>query len=214
MDENCSVMILTGGRSTRFGSDKSKAQLGEQTLLAHLLSGLPSTTEIVIVGPVFEHAPPNLRFVQENPRGGGPVAALHAGIDLIDTEFVALIATDMPFAVRVIRTLFDSVELARDGVIPLDREGVAQTLCAIYRTASLRRALTTLGNPEGRSMRSLAALLDLYEVELPRALESSLLDIDRPEELDRAIAMTRREDSRGRAHDGDAHDGDTRDRDS
>ena len=196
MNENWSAMILTGGQSTRFGSDKSKARLGEQTLLAHLLSDLPLTIEIVIVGPVSEHISPNLRFVQENPRGGGPVAALNAGIELIDTEFVALIATDMPFAVRIIKSLFNSLDSARDGVIPLDGEGVAQTLCAIYRTAPLREALIKLGNPAGRSMRSLAALLDLYEVELPRTLESSLLDIDTPEELDRAIAMTWRENSK------------------
>ena len=195
-DQSWSVIILTGGKSTRFGSDKSHALLGEQTLLSHLLSDLPVTIEIVIVGPEFKEVSRDLRFVQENPRGSGPVAALNAGVDLIDTEFVAVIATDMPFAISAINNLLNFLHSVQDGVIPRDGEGVAQTLCAIYRTSSLRQALTKLGNPEGRSMRSLVALLDLTEVELPITLESSLLDIDTPEELNRAIAMNRRKDSK------------------
>ncbi len=169
--------------------------MGEQTLLAHILSGLPSGIEILIVGPEIKESVRDLRFVQEHPPGGGPVAALNAGVKLIETEFVAVIATDMPFAARAINNLLNFLDSARDGVIPRDGEGVDQTLCAIYRTAPLRQALETMGNPGGRSMRSLIALLDLKRIEFPISLESSLLDIDTPDQMHQAIEIMRREGS-------------------
>lgn len=195
MHEKWSAMILTGGQSTRFGSDKSQALLGGQTLLSRLLSDLPEKTEVIIVGPEFEHPSRNLKFVQENPVGGGPVAAVKAGLDLIGTEFVALIATDIPFAVQVISHLSNSLDSAKDGLIPRDGEGVPQMLCALYRTSALGNALSELGDPNGRSMRSLLALLQLTEVELPPNLKSSLLDIDTPAELQRAAATKRSKES-------------------
>ena len=194
-DRSWSAIILTGGKSTRFGSDKSSAKIGELTLLSHLLSDLPSGMEIVIVGPEIRDLFRDFRFIRENPPGGGPVAALGAGVELIKTEFVAVIATDMPFAAGAINNLLNFLDAARDGVIPSDAEGIDQTLCAIYRTASLRRALAILGELEGCSMRSLIALLDLKRVELPIFLESTLLDIDTQEDLYQAIEKMGREGS-------------------
>ena len=194
-DQSWSAIILTGGKSTRFGSDKSTAKMGELTLLSRILSDLPPGMEILIVGPEIRDLVRDLKFVRENPPGGGPVAALDAGVKLIKTEFVAVIATDMPFAGRAISNLLSFLDAAKDGVIPLDAEGVDQTLCAIYRTASLRQALAKLGNPQGCSMRSLIALLDIRRVELPISLESTLLDIDTPEDMYQAIEKMGRESS-------------------
>lgn len=158
-----------------------------KTLLSHLLTDLAANIEVVIVGPTFESQLRSLKFVQEDPVGGGPVAAVDAGLAMIDTEFVALIATDMPFAAAVIHDLANSLKSSIDGIVPLDREGIPQTLCAIYRTDALKKAIEKLGSPQGRSMRSLAALLQLREIELPTSLKSRLLDIDTPEELQQAI---------------------------
>lgn len=158
-----------------------------KTLLTHLLTDLAVNIEVVIVGPAFESQSRSLKFVQEDPAGGGPVAAVSAGVAKIETEFVALIATDMPFAAAVIHDLANSLESSIDGLVPLDAQGVPQTLCAIYRTNALKNALVKLGNPQGRSMRSLTALLELREIELSTALKSRLVDIDTPEELQRAI---------------------------
>jgi molybdopterin-guanine dinucleotide biosynthesis protein A len=157
-----------------------------KTILTHLLTDLAANIEVVIVGPTFESRLRSLKFVQENPAGGGPVAAVDAGLAMINTEFVALIATDMPFAATVIHELVKSLDSSRDGVVPLDAEGIPQTLCAIYRTDALQQAIERLGSPQGCSMRSLTALLHLKEIELTPALQSRLLDIDTREELQRA----------------------------
>lgn len=189
MDKTWSAIILTGGSSTRFGSDKSLAILGGHTLLSQVLTHLDRNVEVIIVGPKFEIATRKIEFVQEDPIGGGPVAAVNAGIKAVGTEFVALIATDMPFAAEVIHELTHFLEPSLDGVVPIDAEGVPQTLCAIYRTKALEEATMKLGDPRGRSMRSLTALLRLKYIDLSADLKSRLLDIDTPEDLQRAIAI-------------------------
>ena len=50
-------MILTGGSSSRFGSDKSHAMLGGNSLIDTLLATLPSEIKIVIVGPELQPHP-------------------------------------------------------------------------------------------------------------------------------------------------------------
>ena len=197
MNSSCAVMILTGGSSSRFGSDKSRALLGDISLLDHLLISLPEEFEIIIVGPEIEVNRQNLRCVVESPIGGGPVAAIDAGLALVDTEFVVIVATDMPFASRIVVELLKKIakpdEIA-DGLIPLDVQNVRQSLCALYRPDSLRRALATMGKVDGKSMRELTALLDVEDVKLSASLEGNLLDIDTQEDLSRATTFREKMD--------------------
>jgi len=190
MRTKLSAMILTGGASSRFGSDKSQAMLGERSLIENLLSTLPSNIEIIVVGPQVQNASRVVRYAQESPLGGGPVAAIHAGLDLINSEFVAIIATDMPFAHRILDVLIQNFPETEDATIPLDSQGVRQTLCALYRAESLRRAVAELGSTHGQSVRNLTHLLSVKEVQLEPSLQRILLDIDTPSDLEQAITLT------------------------
>lgn len=186
-------MILTGGASSRFGSDKSQAMLGESSLIETLLSTLPPEIETVIVGPEGEYTSRVVKYTQENPLGGGPVAAIHAGLALIEAEFVAVIATDMPFAGVVLKELAGHFpDAAEDATIPLDAQGIRQTLCAIYRAESLRSALMKLGNIQGQSMRRLTELLAVRELQLEPSITRILLDIDVPSDLEQAIILSKK----------------------
>lgn len=190
MKTRLSAMILTGGASSRFGSDKSLAKLGKNSLIEELLATLPQEIKIVIVGPRFQNPSREVRFTQESPLGGGPVAAIHAGLELIETDFVAIIATDMPFANAILSALIENFPDAEDATIPLDALGVRQTLCALYRANSLRRAIRTLGSPQDQSMRKLSELLSVKELILEPSLERILLDVDSPADLERAIILS------------------------
>lgn len=184
-----SAMILTGGSSSRFGSDKSQAKFGAHSLIEKLLITLPSEIDIVIVGPQLMSATREVTYTQENPRGGGPVAAIAAGLKLIDSEFVAIIATDMPFASAILAVLTENFPETDDAVIPLDSVGIPQPLCALYRSDALVRALTELGSTQGQSMRNLVQNLSVKELRLEPAVRRILLDVDTPSDLERAISL-------------------------
>lgn len=71
--------ILAGGQSSRFGSDKGTARLGDQALIDHVIAGLrPQVDALVIVGREW----PGLPDISDRPEPslgplGGLCAALH-----------------------------------------------------------------------------------------------------------------------------------------
>jgi len=176
---NWSAIVLTGGTNTRFGSDKSTALLGEETLLQRLVKEIPSDISIVIVGdkPSLDR---EVTVVREEPALGGPVAAIAAGLTKITTDRVAVFATDMPFAPRIAGEL---LAIDADAVLPIDESGYRQPLAAVYKTDALRTALENLGVLHGESMKNLIAQLEVAEV---KTAQRALIDIDTHEDLAKA----------------------------
>jgi molybdopterin-guanine dinucleotide biosynthesis protein A len=173
------IIVLTGGTSKRFGSDKSKALIGGKTLLELLTNGLKN---LIIVGPKTDV---EAKYVREVPEFGGPVAAIAAGMKEVEGDLVAIFATDMPFAPKLIAPLKSA--LTKEASLPVDCDGIVQPLAGIYRSAALRRALSEYEDLTGQSVKSLIAKLDVDIV--PLVDTELLLDIDTPKDLVRAEAL-------------------------
>ncbi len=188
---SASVIILTGGTSKRFGSDKSQAIIGGISLIERILASIPSEFETVIVGPDPMIRTSLYRTVQENPIGGGPVAGFKAGLEICTSEIVVLIATDMPFAVSRTLHLMDSMKPHDDAVMYVDAEGFKQSLAAIYRVEAVERALSLMGNADGQSMQRMLSYLQIREIAMSKEVAQALIDIDTPEDLERAIATAK-----------------------
>jgi molybdopterin-guanine dinucleotide biosynthesis protein A len=189
MRANWSAIILAGGTSRRFGSDKSQARLSEYSLLDEILHGLPFGLPVIVVGP---GQPTSLRTVQmtrEQPINGGPVAGISAGLLLVQTDLVGVIATDMPFAAPLISHLVDELPDEADCIVPIDAAGFQQPLCAVYRVEALEKALAQLGEPYGQSMRNLITLLNVHGVIMGDDAQNALIDIDTPSDLEHAVAI-------------------------
>ncbi len=188
---NIPVVLLTGGKSARFGSDKANTPFAGRKLVEQVIASFSNGTNFIVVGPDFIFGDRTIRFTRESPLGGGPVAALEAGIKFVESEYLALSATDIPFAGKVIAELIRHLPIGKDALLPVDDTGQRQPLCALYRVAALRKALAGLGEVEGKSMRSLISLLDIEEIDLGDAFASSLLDIDTPADLQRVLRLTK-----------------------
>lgn len=92
--------VLAGGRSSRFGTDKAQAQLGDATLLHHAARLLhPFVDEVVIVGERQGGIP-------DLPRTGlGPLGGIAAALDHGCTHgyrCVLTIGCDMPLVAPVL----------------------------------------------------------------------------------------------------------------
>jgi molybdopterin-guanine dinucleotide biosynthesis protein A len=186
---SASVIILTGGTSKRFGSDKSQAIIGGISLIERILASIPSEFETVIVGPDPMIRTSLYRTVQENPIGGGPVAGFKAGLEICTSEIVVLIATDMPFAVSRALHLMDSMKPHDDAVMYVDAEGFKQSLAAIYRVEAVERALSLMGNANGQSMQTMLSYLQIREIAMSKEVTQAFSDIDTTEDLERAVAL-------------------------
>ena len=163
-----SAIVLSGGTSKRFGSEKSEALLHGVTLLDHVLSFIPKEVKRVIVG----------KDVFEEPPLGGPVAGIARGLQEIDSEYVAIAAVDMPYGSALFPQLLEAI--SADAAMPVDANGFRQPLCGIYRRVALLTAIEKLGNPHGQSMRALCDLLVIDEVHTDAR---ALIDIDTPADL-------------------------------
>lgn len=154
------AIVLTGGRASRFGGvHKPALPLGGRTLGERVLAAIRDADRTVVVGPQV----PGIRVdlvTREEPAGGGPVAALAAGMVGVLAPAVATLGGDLPFldppAVLRLRT---ALEADRTAALALyvDDDGRDQPLCAVWATAALRAALARVGGPGGVPLHALVA---------------------------------------------------------
>lgn len=188
MKMDWSAIILSGGRNQRFGSEKSEAILEGKTILQEIIEGISPEVEIVVVGPTPNSISRSIGITREDPQYGGPVAGIAAGLKLIESEYVAIIATDMPFAISIIESIVAEISNDFDCFMPIDSDGYRQPLAAIYKTTSLHQAMQELEQLDGASMKSLISNFKIREFDVSSDL---LIDIDTKDDLIRARELYR-----------------------
>ena len=177
------AVVLCGGESRRFGSDKTRADLGGVSVLDAVLSSLPERWDVLCVGPERPTVRPGVRWTREDPPGGGPVAGLAAALGELEAPVTVLLGGDMPGAGPVAVELAAALDGVPDAdvVAGVDGDGRVQPLLAAYRTAALRAALPD--RPAGTPLRRVLDGLRVHRVEVP---ERASRDIDTPEDLEAA----------------------------
>ncbi|MFD3537893.1 NTP transferase domain-containing protein [Streptomyces sp. NPDC058662] len=187
------AIVLAGGAARRLGgADKPALRVGGRPLLDRVLDACPDATTTVVVGGRRATARP-VHWTREDPPGGGPVAALDAGLRRTTAELVLVLSADLPFLDRAtVRILLAGAGSGPgDGALLRDADGRAQPLVAAYRAEPLRREIALLatehGTLGGLPLRALTAELDLVEVTDATPLAS--FDCDTWEDL--AVARAR-----------------------
>ena len=193
-----SGIVLAGGRSLRFGSDKLAADVGGRPLVHWPIATLAAVCQEVIVvigvgGSLVLPGSPGvpMRIVRDEEPGAGPLAALITGLAAAVAPVVVVAAGDMPGLVPALL-----MELARlaglDGIdAAVLREGhvVRPLPMALRRDVAIARA-RAIRAAGASSLRALLDALRVHEVaeDAWRRLDpagASLLDVDRPADLAR-----------------------------
>ena len=178
------AVILAGGRARRMGGiDKPALQVGGTSLLRRVLSAVTAADLVVVVGPDRDLDDADIVQVHEDPPGGGPVAALAAGMRSVTAPVVVVLGADMPSvdSAAVEGLVAGLAAGAVHGVVGVDEQARDQYLCAAYRTEALESRLAQFEELQGASMRTLIDGLMLAR--LP--LGAKAADIDTPEDLTR-----------------------------
>jgi len=160
-----SAVVLAGGVAARLdGADKASVELHGRTLLTWALDAVVDAAEVVVVGdPVPTHRP--VTFTREDPRHGGPVAALLTGRDaLLDPRpALAVLACDMPYLTPATFTRLREAATGRDGAVLVGPDGRRQ-LAMVLDLDRLDAVRPTLEEQHGLALHRLLAPLDLGEV--------------------------------------------------
>ncbi|MCX4846766.1 NTP transferase domain-containing protein [Streptomyces sp. NBC_00893] len=173
------AIVLAGGAAKRLGgADKPGIRVGGRALLDRVLGACADASTTVVVGGRRSTVRPVI-WTQEEPRGGGPLAALDAGIRRTTAERVLVLSADLPFlgAGTVAALLAAAGEGQRDGALCTDQEGRDQPLVAVYRAEPLRRELALLATEHG-GLSGLPLRLLAHELDLARVAADPLASFD------------------------------------
>ncbi|MYT97074.1 MULTISPECIES: NTP transferase domain-containing protein [unclassified Streptomyces] len=188
------VIVLAGGAAKRLGgADKPAVRVGGRALLDRVLAACPGAGATVVVGGRRPTSRP-VAWTREVPEGGGPLAALGAGVRLTTAERVLVLSADLPFLgpATVDALLAAAGEGGGEGALCTDPDGRDQPLLAVYRAEPLRRELALLatehGSLAGLPLRLLTAELDLARVD---AGPHAAFDCDTWEDIAAARARIR-----------------------
>ena len=176
------AVVLAGGSARRLGGiDKPAVLVDGISLLDRVLDAVTTASRRIVVGPqrATRRA---VHWTREDPPGGGPVAALAAGLEHVESPLFALLAGDLPFLTSdLVERLRASV--SGEGALVVDDDGRPQLLVGLWRTAAVRAAL-----PEQAAGARLSdVLLPLQAALVPPPVNAGRppgwFDCDTPEDL-------------------------------
>lgn len=183
------AIVIAGGRSTRFGSDKLLAEVGGRTLLERTMRAVSACAPIALVSGADASVASGVVTVSEYPRWGGPCAAIAAGLAALGSDVgdALILAADLAHPEAAVAAL-----LAIGSGVLADRSGQPQWLLARTPVAALRDRVAELeaaGGAAGKPARAIIGELGLRRV---TADADAIADIDVPDDLDQMAQTGRR----------------------
>jgi len=193
------AIILAGGRASRLGEPKAAVLVAGETLLERALRAADGMPAVVVGGPELDAAlagRADVTRVRESPPFAGPAAAIAAGWAELErrgraSEWLLLLACDLPFAPRAVPVLLDAVPTLgphEDGVC-FGIDGRPQWLCGVYRGSVVAAAIERVAEGRGLASAPVRALFDAQRLRMLDDAEGVAIDIDTPDDLRRAAAM-------------------------
>jgi molybdenum cofactor guanylyltransferase len=184
--DTCAV-VLAGGESRRFGSDKALAQFRGEPLIARVVRELRNVgfNQVAIAAKEpekYADAARGAELLRDVRPIQTPLAGLAAGLRASRYALVFACAADMPFAADA--ALIDALTAAiagHDAAVP-HAGGSLQPLCGLWsKDACLRAAETLLAGPRPPGPRAILPLVRAARLDWPDP--RPFLDADTPEVL-------------------------------
>ena len=173
-----SGLILAGGRSRRFGSDKAAHDIGGQAMIEVAYETLRAVADDIVVSVRNDGQRYDLEaeHVVDRYRGMGPLAGLDAGFNRVRHDWVFVLACDMPqIRSSDVQRIAEHCSPPTEAVVAMDHEGLVQPLCACYFRPAVERQARGLLQRRHLSMMGLLQNLDVTTVALS---ESSLVNVN------------------------------------
>ena len=180
MQAGYGIIILAGGKSSRFGSDKSLLTIDGLTIAADNLRRLGDlfAEQIVVSNTGHKLSIPHTREITDIYKDSGPMGGLHAGLSVASCGYNLLIACDMPQLDRsIVEKLLDQAEAGGADIVAARCLGKVEPLCTVYHRRCLDMAATLL--EQGR--RSMMALMDSCHTDFID-IDHDLFNINFPED--------------------------------
>jgi molybdenum cofactor guanylyltransferase len=132
------AIILSGGKSSRMGTNKALLKINEKTNIEHMIETLKvHFDDIILVTNEPEHYQfLGVTMVADHYSNKGPLAGFHAGLTASAYDVNFIVACDMPFVTgELAETLVNNIN-HYDAVVPVVN-GKMQTLCTAFQKSTV-----------------------------------------------------------------------------
>jgi len=130
---NLGAIILSGGKSSRFGTDKGLFLFKNKPLIQYSIDICKMyTDDIIIISQNEEYKQFNYPIFSDIYAERGPMGGIHSGLSHTKNEVNLIISSDTPFIDKKLIDLLLSNYHKEDVVIPQSSDGRYQTLIGIY----------------------------------------------------------------------------------
>jgi len=186
--DSCAGVLLAGGESSRFGSNKALARFRGRRLIEYPALVLTSifTDCLLITNTPETYTFLDMPMTGDLFPGAGPLAGIHAALKLLHNPAVFVAACDMPFLDKDLIKYLCSLADDHDAVLPRTARGL-EPLHAVYRRSALGKIEKQLRKGEGKIQTLLSNLKirAVPEQELLTVIDSLgyFCNINRPEDL-------------------------------
>ena len=187
MRESLDCFVLAGGKSTRFGTNKSLASVGARYMAAVVASNLRSASgsSVSLIGADAQTSSAlGLPSVFGSREGNGPLGAIIDALELSDSVFVVIAPNDTPFfSAECFTRLFDCLDASNiDVAVAVDAKDESRLhwLLSVWRKATCLPLLREQYHSGTRSVHEAVIGLQIGTV----AYESALVrNVNSPEDL-------------------------------
>lgn len=132
-----SGFVLAGGQSSRMGEDKAQIEIQGRPLAARSLALLkPLCEKICLLGPRSRYGPLELgvEIIEDAVEPCGPLGGILTGLQNASHDYALFLACDLPLmSERFLHFLIGAALTEKPSVVvPVDRSGEYEPLCALY----------------------------------------------------------------------------------
>jgi molybdopterin-guanine dinucleotide biosynthesis protein A len=196
--------ILAGGKSSRMKRNKALLKLERKTLVEHSIAALQdiNSPQISIVvaesSSQFEGLPKNIKIISDICKNRGTLGGIHSALAHCQEKYTLIFACDYPFVSgKLLNYLLEAGANNRfDCVTPVQKDGIPQPLCTLYKTKKCLRALTAILEESGKtpSARNFLKQINTKFIEFEEyaALPNSdyfFMNVNTPQDFERALEI-------------------------
>lgn len=199
------AFILTGGKSSRMGSDKAMLALGGKTFVEMIAGELRKAgfENISLVGELEAaelaelaakcglNLLPDIK-IENADNSRASIIGLYSALKHSTSDWVFVIACDLPLInAEFTKSLESEITDSVDAIIPVQPDGRYQPFCAFYKKENVLNAIEDVIKSNNWKMTNLLSRLNTKYVKFTPETAAPLFNVNTPEDLEAAIDLTK-----------------------
>ena len=144
-------IILSGGKSSRMGTDKGFLMYAGKSFIEHSIEALRSlVSNIIIVSNNEEYDVFGLKRIEDVIVNAGPLAGIYSGLKFSSTAYNLVLSCDIPLIKgQILERLINAIDVDAQ-VIQIESDGKSMPLIALYKKSCEHTFLKLLNEGERR----------------------------------------------------------------